>query len=103
MKICNVFIPLAITAGLSLAQQGVPPAASPGAHGQAMTGCLSKGSGANEYLLTNEKGEQTVLISAEDLSKHVAHKVRVTGAPDKEKDKQVLRVEGVEHVADSCS
>ncbi|HEU0120390.1 MAG TPA: hypothetical protein VFQ91_07690 [Bryobacteraceae bacterium] len=53
-------------------------------------------------MLTTERGEKTILLSAEDLSPHVAHTVRVIGAVTTEKEQTVLRVQAVEHVSDTC-
>ncbi len=46
-----------------------------------VTGCLQKGDEAGEYSITGEDGKTYGLRSnAVDLSKHVGHKVTVTGA-----------------------
>ena len=45
-----------------------------------VTGCLQKGDEADEFSITGEDGKTYVLrSSAVDLSKHLGHKVTVTG------------------------
>ncbi|MGE5109517.1 MAG: hypothetical protein ACM3JB_01585 [Acidobacteriaceae bacterium] len=56
---------------------------------QDVTGCLQKGDEAGEYMITAEDGKTYGLRSkAVDLSKHVGHKVTVTGT---------MRAESAEH------
>jgi hypothetical protein len=101
VKFSKILAPLVLYAGLSLAQSTTPP--DEGAHPSGpMTGCLTKGNASGEYILTTDAGKQTSLVSTEDLSKHIDHKVKVTGTATKQQEKPVLRVENVEHVADSC-
>lgn len=51
-----------------------------------LTGCLQKGDEANEFSLTGEDGKTYQLRnSAVDLSKHVGHKVTITGTFKAEK------------------
>ncbi|MFN0106665.1 MAG: hypothetical protein ACKV2U_31795 [Bryobacteraceae bacterium] len=103
VKLCNILVPFVMCAGLSLAQQpGNPPAVDPNAAAKAMTGCLAKGVEAGEFVLTNENGQKINLTSSTDLSKHVDHKIRVSGSATKQQDKMVFRVDAVEHLADTC-
>src|SRR3954471_20079873 len=58
-----------------------------------VTGCLQKGDEAGEYSMTGEDGKRYGLRSKSvDLSKHVGHKVTVTGtkmrAENEEKEKK---------------
>src|SRR5260370_6496612 len=58
-----------------------------------VTGCLQKGEEAGEYSITDEDGKRYGLRSkAVDLSKHLGHKVTVTGPKmhegNEEKEKQ---------------
>ncbi|HEU5403887.1 MAG TPA: hypothetical protein VFU86_21210 [Terriglobales bacterium] len=47
---------------------------------QSVTGCLQKGDEAGEYSITGDDGKTYGLrSSAVDLSKHVGHKVTITG------------------------
>lgn len=51
-----------------------------------VTGCLQKGDEANEFVITAEDGKTYQLRnSAVDLSKHVAHRVTITGSFNAEK------------------
>ncbi len=91
-----------------------------------ITGCLQKGEGANEYVLTGRDGSTWELRSdAVDLASHVGHTVTVTGAvrnaemhgmkEDAKKEAQEhgmdksatehghLTVTNVTHVSHSCS
>jgi hypothetical protein len=98
----NLLAPFVLCAGLAFAQQATPLGGEPSSAANAMTGCLTKGNAAGEYILTTSTGQQTPLISTEDLSKHIDHKVKVNGSPAKQQEKAVFRVDSVEHVADSC-
>jgi len=104
VKLFNILAPFLISTGLAVARQpgNPPPAADPHSAASSMTGCLAKGSIAGEFLLAGENGRQTVLISNNDLSKHVAHKIRVTGSATKQQEKSAFNVQAVEHIADSC-
>jgi hypothetical protein len=52
-----------------------------------MTGCLSQGENANEFLLKADDGSTWELhnSSAVDLTSHVGHEVKITGAVDNAK------------------
>lgn len=84
-----------------------------------VTGCLQKGDEANEFSLTAEDGKRYDLrSSAVDLSKHLGHKVTVTGTfkaesyeseEKEEKEKKErgpeagdIRVMSLKMVSDSC-
>ena len=82
-----------------------------------VTGCLQKGDEAGEYVIASEDGKRYGLHSdAVDLSKHVGHKVTVTGTKmheAKEKKEQGkkeagggeyadLQVTNVTHISESC-
>ena len=86
-----------------------------------VTGCLQKGDEADEFSITGEDGKRYDLSSsAVDLSKHLGHKVTVTGtfkaeSYEKEKGEQEenekkegsseagdIRVTSLKMVSDSC-
>jgi hypothetical protein len=83
-----------------------------------VTGCLQKGDEAGEYAITSDDGKRYGLHSkAVDLSKHVGHKVTVTGTKmheaneeKKEQEKKEaggteyadLHVTDVKHISESC-
>jgi len=80
-----------------------------------VTGCLQKGEEAGEYSITDEDGKRYGLRSkAVDLSKHLGHKVTVTGTKmreeNEEKEKQEagggeyadVRVTNIQHISETC-
>ena len=80
-----------------------------------VTGCLQKGEEAGEYSITDEDGKRYGLRSkAVDLSKHLGHKVTVTGTKmreeNEEKEKKEagggeyadLRVTNIQHISETC-
>jgi hypothetical protein len=87
------------------------------------TGCLAKGDGPNEFMLTNVNGgsEEYELIGGKDLKDHIGHKVEVKGkeisAAQAEKAEKAtgateageegakhehLRVSSMRHIAETC-
>lgn len=85
-----------------------------GAKAVTVTGCLQKGDEAGEYSITGEDGKRYGLRSKTvDLSKHVGHKVTVTGTKmreEKEEEKNEagggeyadLRVTSLKHISEGC-
>jgi hypothetical protein len=83
-----------------------------------VTGCLQKGDEAGEYSITSEDGKRYGLRSKSvGLSKHVGHKVTVTGTQMREENEESekkeakepgggeyadLRVTNLKMVSDSC-
>jgi hypothetical protein len=79
-----------------------------------VTGCLQKGDEAGEYSVTGEDGKHYGLRSKSvDLSKHVGHKVTVTGSQMREgreekehaagaEEEVHLRVTNIKHISESC-
>ncbi len=80
-----------------------------------VTGCLQKGDEPGEYSITGEDGKRYGLRSKSvDLSKHVGHKVTVTGAKmreeNEEKEKKEagrdeyadLRLTNINHISETC-
>ncbi|HEY6130217.1 MAG TPA: hypothetical protein VIW23_18740 [Candidatus Acidoferrum sp.] len=80
-----------------------------------VTGCLQKGDEAGEYSIKSEDGKVYGLRSTTaDLSKHLGHKVTVTGTKMREeneaKEKKEagggeyadLRVTNLKHISESC-
>ncbi len=121
---------LAIAAGLGLTLATTAWAADTGASaahkkssGETYTGCLAKGDGPNEFMLTNVNGgsEEYELIGGKDLKDHVGHKVEIEGkeisatqaekaekasgatkAGEKEAAHEHLRVSSMRHIAETC-
>jgi shikimate kinase len=120
MKLSNIFVPFVFCAGLAFAQQPGAPVGQAGAADKdaaSMTGCLTRGTNAGEYMLKTDDGQMTVLMSTQDISKHLNHKVKVNGTKDtattppagaaKNDDKDAkhtgtFRVQSVEHISDTC-
>jgi hypothetical protein len=81
-----------------------------------VTGCLQRGDQAGEYSVTGEDGKRYGLHPSKsvDLSKHVGHKVSVTGSKiseqNEEKEKKEagggeyadLRVTDIKHISETC-
>src|SRR5712664_2691301 len=80
-----------------------------------VTGCLQKGDEAGEYSIKSVDGKRYGLHSkAVDLSKHLGHKVTVTGTKmreeNEEKEKKEagggeyadLRVTNIQHISETC-
>jgi len=80
-----------------------------------VTGCLQKGDEPGEYSITGEDGKRYGLHGkGVDLSKHLGHKVTVTGTKvreeNEEKEKKEtgggeyadLRVSNVKHISETC-
>jgi hypothetical protein len=81
-----------------------------------VTGCLQKGDEAGEYSITGEDGKKYGLHPSKtvDLSKHLGHKVTVTGTKMREENEEKekneagggeaadLRVTNVKHISESC-
>ena len=73
----KLFVCLALSALLI-----APAAAKSKRSVRSMTGCLSKGDSATEFLLTAKNGSTWEMHSnsAVDLASHVGHEVKITGA-----------------------
>ena len=69
---------LAVTSALLIAPAGAKSKQSV----RSLTGCLSKGDSADEFLLTGKNGRTWEMHSnsAVDLASHVGHEVKITGA-----------------------
>ena len=80
-----------------------------------VTGCLQKGDEAGEYTITGQDGKRYGLRgkTGVDLSKHVGHKVTVTGTEMRERssakekkeaneESEHLRVTNVQHISEGC-
>lgn len=112
--------------------QPKPPAANARHHGAAssaqettLTGCLNGPNAENAYVLTtarNKKGVEVGMPGSDELSKHVGHKVKLTGTWAKsgeqvgenekmeskageksEHAEKHFQVTKIDHLADSCT
>jgi hypothetical protein len=105
-----LFIACAVTLALGVKAQDSAPKE------HSMTGCLAKGDAPDTYQLTNlEKGPKSVGIvsSTVDLSKHVGHKIEITGTAMPEKDAMAanpnvpkaphyMKITAMKHIAATC-
>jgi hypothetical protein len=80
-----------------------------------VTGCLQKGDEAGEYSVAGEDGKRYgVRSKSVDLSKHLGHKVTVTGTKMREENEEKkkneagggeyadLRVTDIKHISETC-
>jgi hypothetical protein len=102
---------LALSVGLTVlrAQESQSKSA---AKSVTVTGCLQKGDKPGEYILTAEDAKRYGLQSKSvDLSKHVGHKVPVTGTKMRGANEENeagrrevadLRVTNIKHISETC-
>lgn len=67
-----------------------------------ITGCFNKGEAAGSYVITDEKTNKKVMVTGDPakLDRHANnHKVTLTGAMAKEKDKEVLKATDLKMLA----
>jgi hypothetical protein len=93
-----------------------PETKTKGGKNVTVTGCLQKGDEAGEYAVTAEDGKRYGLheSSGMDLSKHLGHKVTVTGTKMREENEPKekheagggeyadLRVTNIKHISETC-
>jgi hypothetical protein len=71
---------------------------------QAVTGCLAAGTEPDTYKLT--RGKKTVTVTGMDLSQHVGHEIKLTGAYEKSagaKKGRMFKATNAEHLKDTCN
>ena len=64
-----------------------------------VTGCLSKGETAEAFSITQESGQAMTVGGTPDLSKHVGHRVTLTGS----REGGTFKVTRIQHLAANCS
>lgn len=68
-----------------------------------MTGCLTKGSGATEYVITDDKsGEKVPFNGPAQLDKYVNQTVKLTGTMASQGADKVFRPQTINQVSPSC-
>jgi hypothetical protein len=68
-----------------------------------VTGCLTKGSAANEYLITDEKsGEKVPFSGPAQLDKYVNQTVKLTGTMATQGSDKVFKPQAINPVSPSC-
>ena len=70
-----------------------------------VTGCLNKGSGPAQYVLTDQNtGNKTPVTGTTDLEQHAAnHTVKLTGNTTIENGRAMFTATKVEHISATCS
>ena len=89
----------------------------PPAKEHSMTGCVTKGSAADTFVVTNTEPKGPKLIgiveSKENLAPHVGHKITITGVdvpakeaeaakPKPDKADHYMKLSAIKHVAATC-
>jgi hypothetical protein len=75
---------------------------SSGKHAKGEVGCLEQGSTPGTYMLKDAKHPNGIAVSysgSEDLSKHVGHKVKVSGTMSGD----TLNATNVKHISETCT
>jgi len=114
-KIVFFFVALVSVSGLSSLRAAQENQSKATGKETTVTGCLQKGDEAGEYSITSEDGKRYGLRSKTvSLSKHVGHKVTVTGTQvrevNEEKEKKEsgggeyadLRVTSLKMISEGC-
>jgi uncharacterized protein YdeI (BOF family) len=72
-----------------------------GAGAVSITGCLNKGAAADQYVIKDDKGKETVVTGdAKILAGHANnHQVTITGTMTKENNKDVLKATDLKMIA----
>lgn len=121
LRVLFVLVALVALPAMTVAAQddqyGNRSQAKSGANNVTATGCLAKGTADNEYELSTPEGTKYMLTASTrvDLSKHVGHKVEITGSPMNAKkgeagagstastsNEKHLRVQSLKHISDTC-
>jgi hypothetical protein len=84
--------------------QTTPPREKPGdASKVSITGCLTKGAVASEYLITDQKsGEKLPFNTPAPIDKYVNQTVKLTGTIASQGQEKVFRPESINQVAATC-
>jgi hypothetical protein len=84
--------------------QGTPtPQKSGDASKVSVTGCLTKGTNANEYLVTDQKtGEKLPFAGPAQLDKYLNQTVKLTGTMAGQGEDKVFKPEAINQVSASC-
>ena len=69
-----------------------------------VTGCLTKGSGTNEYQVSDSKtGEKIPFTGPAQLDKYVNQTVKLTGTMASQGSDKVFKPQAIDQVSPSCS
>lgn len=80
---------------------------APAEEAHSMRGCLAKGADERSFVLTHVEGPVSTVVIAQatpDLSKHIGHKVEITGVTIAGADPKThtMQVSAMKHIAASC-
>ena len=100
----SVLIALGTTAYAQEPGQSTPPPQQrDDAQNVSLVGCLTKGTPANQYLITDQKsGEKVAFAASARLDKFVNQTVKLTGKVVARQGEKVFQPESVEPVSSSC-
>jgi hypothetical protein len=107
----KLFCSIVLLTGLALGNiaygqspsQDTPPQKQSDASKVSVTGCLTKGSAAGLYTITDQKtGEKTSIAGPDQLDKYLNQTVKLTGTISGQGPDKVLKPEAVDQVAASC-
>ena len=107
----KVFCSMVLLTGLALGNiaygqspsQDTPPQKQSDASKVSVTGCLTKGTAAGLYTITDQKtGEKTPIAGPDQLEKYLNQTVKLTGTISGQGQDKVFRPESVDQVAASC-
>ncbi len=99
------FLPIAFAlAGTAFAQQAQnPPAQQQQNESVTVVGCLSKGAGDNQYVITDSKSGQKYTFSAsQQLEAYVDHTVQLTGTMNQNGGDNAFQPLTIRTVSNSC-
>lgn len=84
---------LVVALALTVAAQDKKDSKDAGSKSVSVTGCFNKGKTADQYVIKDDKGKETIVTGdAKMLAAHANnHKVTITGTMAKDKDKDVLK------------
>src|SRR5438105_3898827 len=102
MKVCVRSLTL-LLAGVLFGQEAPKDSATTKSPETTLTGCLSKGSGSAQYVLTDQAtGNKTPVTGTSELEQHVNHTVKLTGANTTENGRALFTAAKVEHISATC-
>jgi hypothetical protein len=83
--------------------QATPPQRPSDTAKATVTGCLTKGSAAGQYTITDQKtGEKTSIAGPDELEKHLNKTVKLTGTMASQGQEKVFKPESVSQVSATC-
>jgi lipopolysaccharide export system protein LptA len=87
------------------AQDAQQSTAAKGNQETTLTGCLNKGAGPSQYVLTDQStGNKTPVTGTSDLEQHAMnHTVKLTGNTTTENGRAVFTATKVEHLSATCA